>query len=1241
VNAKTIPVFLLFLVSTLLSCSTKQKEAKTKRTWHKAEGYRVAALVSFQNRKTGFEQLSPRRTGISFNDQISKEAITKNRFLLNGSGVAVGNINGDGRPDLYFTAIDGSNKLYLNEGNFHFKNITKSSSLALRDYKCTGTVFADVDGDGDLDLLVSTFGQGTILFLNDGKGHFRRDENSGLDSTTTGSTTMTLADINGDGYLDLYVAHYKKKTARDLYTARELAGTNVAERYGNGFRVKKQFRKDYTIIDSRMGPQLKEIGTEDELYLNRGSAGKEWQGFKKVTNLKDHFLNAQGKKVGLNKGWGLTALFEDINGDGLPDLYVANDYWMPDRIWINQGNAVFKQINPLHFRHMSFASMGVAVGDINNDGWPDLFVSDMLNPQYNLRLHQQRNIDPFKVHVGEVTNIPQYSRNMLFVSRGDSTFIETANYSGVAASGWTWGSTFMDVNLDGRQDLLVNTGYLYNVLDLDTQVLLSKEDKQYPRNLQKQQSEILQFPPLKLPNKAYRNDGGLKFTDVSKKWGFHGKDISQGMAVADLNGDGYLDLITNRMNQSAGIYKNTTGKPRIAIRLIGTRPNTQAIGAHVVLKDGMFSQHRQVVSGGNYLSGSDTQLMFAAPKKHVNYTLIIHWPDGKKSRIDSVRANHIYKINEDSIAIQKKTKSVPKVPKPAFKDVSARLHFKHHEDFYDDYKRQPLMPLKLSQLGPGMAWLDYNGDGRPDLVETSGKGGHFVVFENEGNGKFRKRMPRNIAGANTGDQTAVIGWRTSQGLNIVVGRSTYEQKTPGGPSAFYYLINGGHVVDKEQLPSSQSSTGPLAAADYNEDGTVDLFVGGRVIPGQYPKAASSRLYKNMGEHFVLDKANSKLLQKIGMVTGAVFTDYNEDGWPDLLLSTAWGSLKLFENDHGQFHNVTIQLGLGKYQGWWNGLAAGDFNNDGYPDIVATNWGTNSRYKLVSEHPMRMYYGYMDADGKMDIIQAEYDTSMEAYVPIRSLLFYSGFKPMRYRVKSYRDYAHSSLRKIIGPVLQSIPYKQINTLQTMVFINKGGKKFVAHSLPRVVQLTANFDAGVADYNNDGNEDVFLSQNFFDVPPGDARLDGGRGLWIKGDGNGHFMVVPGQKSGIKIYGEQRGAALGDFNGDGRVDLAVSQNGNQTKLYLNQTPNRGLRVRLVGPVGNRNAIGSSIRIVYADGTKGPRREIQAGSGYWSQNSFIQIMGYKDSSRPAAIAIRWPNGGKEKVPIQNGKWNYVVSDH
>jgi len=1231
----------LFSILILFSqCSSNYHTKNFTLKWHKSDGYKWADLKPNKNGSTGFKRLDSDETGISFVNNLSKKDYTKNTLFLNGSGVAAGDIDGDGLVDVYFTQLDGPNKLYQNLGKFHFRDITDSAGVALPDYKCTGAVFSDVNGDGKLDLLVSTYRHGTVLFLNKGKDHFIRDRKAGLDSTTVGGTTLTLADINGDGYLDLYVAHYRERTINDMYTPKERSPEKITNYQNGKYTIKKSFQGHYAIVTKyRNGkPNIREFGTTDELYLNKGGTGKNWKGFKKVKDLKAHFLNAKGEKTGLAKDWGLTARFEDINHDGLPDLYVCNDFWTPDRVWINQGNGVFKAMNPLNIRHYCFSSMSIAIGDINNDGNADMFVTDMQGATHQHRLREGENITPFLSHVGDISTQPQYSRNMLYINRGDNTFTETAYYSGVAASGWSWTTNFMDVNLNGREDLLVNTGNVYDVRDMDTQLYLNQQLKKHPYNMKKYRQGLLSYPPLQEVNKVYRNNGNLTFTDVSKKWGFHAKDVSQGLALADLNNDGTLDLITNRLNKPAGIYKNRTGAPRISVRLIGNAPNTQAIGARVVLHGGPLLQEKQVVSGGNYLSGSDPQLMFAAGKGKRNRSLIIYWPDGKTSTIHNIRANRMYAINEATIPTQKGRVKPRSFSKPIFKDVSKRLNFKEHEDTYNDFQRQPLLPLKLSQEDPGMAWIDYNEDGRPDLFETSGKGGAMALFKNEGHGRFRKVNLSGINKATNGDQTAVIGWRTANGTNLIVGRSDYEMSQPGGPSAYHYLIRHGRVVKKEPLPDSPSSTGPLAAADYNRDGSIDLFVGGRVIPGQYPKAASSALYKNINGHFVLDQTNSKLLNKIGMVTGAVFTDYNQDGWPDLLLSTSWGSLKLFQNDHGTFHNVTKQVGLNKYHGWWHGVATGDFNNDGYPDIVATNWGQNSQYHVVSGHPMRMYYNDMNSDGVLDIIQSNYDTKMKAYVPIKPLYDYYSLPLMASRIKSYHQYSSSPLKKIVGPALEIIPYKQINILQSMVFINKGGKHFVAHPLPRAAQLTANFDAGIADYNNDGNEDIFLSQNFFDLPRGESRLDGGRGLWLEGNGKGDFKAVPGQKSGIKVYGEQRGAALGDFNNDGRVDLAISQNAGQTKLYQNQTPKSGLRIRLVGPPQNRDAIGSSIRLRYKNGGEGPEREIQAGSGYLSQNSSNQVMGYKGNKMPESIELTWFNGKKEQVKLKGNKRYYVI---
>lgn len=1237
VNIKKL-ICLLILPFLFVQCTTERRNIELN--WNQADGYRWSELQLPRKGKAGFKQLSESETGITVQSFLAEESYINNSVLLNGSGVAAGDVNGNGWTDLYFTQIDGPNKLYLNQGDFQFIDISEEANVELKEYKSAGTVLADVNGNRHLDILVTTYQHGTTLLLNNGEGKFTRAKQSGLDSTTVGGTTMTLADIDGDGDLDLYVTHYIDERVRDLYSPGELLGSNVAVREGDRYNIKEEFRKFYTNISSVMGPTLREKGTRDELYLNQGGVGDDWKGFVKAENLKDHFLDENGGPLGFGEEWGLTARFEDMNGDGLPDLYVCNDFWTLDHFWINQGGGVFKKIDPLKYRHMSLSAMGIAVGDVNNDGQADFFVSDMLSPVHSERMRQIINLDPFPVEPGEIINQPQYTQNTLYINRGDNSYVETANYSGVDASGWSWATSFIDADLDGLQDLFITTGYQYDAQDLDSSARVSQSNEEEPYNLERYLSAKLHYPPLNLTNRIYKNEGDLKFSDVSSEWGFTQEDVSQGLAIADLNNDGALDMVSSRMNDPAAVYENTSGRDRVAVRLVGSAPNTQAVGANVTLSGVEPFQNKRIVSGGNYMSGSAPHLMFASDLDNTDQVLNITWPNGEKTTIESIRANRIYEIHQDSISVRSDSVASELSPQPVFEDVSDRITITDSENDFQDFRRQPMIPVMLSQLGPGVAWLDFNNNDREDFIQTSAEDGKLAVFRNEGEGRFSRQ---NIPGLDHeqnhgGDQTAVIGWRTDDGLNLVVGRSHYKLPTPGGPSAYHYLIRDGKVVNTQELPGTDSSTGTLAAADYNKNGTLDLFVAGRVIPGRYPEPASSALYTFDDEQFIRDETNSELLQDIGMVTGAVFTDYNNDNWPDLLISTEWGSLKLFENDQGRFRDVTEESGLDQYQGWWNGLATGDFNGDGLPDIIATNWGTNSRYKIVEGHPMRMYYGNIDGNNSLDIIQANYNTEMQEYVPIRRLNFYSGFMPMYSNLNSYQDYAESSLSDILGAMIEITPFKEINTLQSMVFINNGGQQFEAQPLPRTAQLTAGFSANVGDYNNDGNEDVFLSQNFFDIPPGDTRLDGGRGLWMKGDGSGQFTSVSGQESGVKIYGEQQGAALSDFNANGRVDLVVTQKGNRTKLYENQTEKRGFRISLTGSQNNRNAIGASIRLVYDNGQKGPRREVQAGAGYWSQNGAVQVMGYLEMEQPAAIEVRWPDGSFKEVPVEPGIWNYVI---
>ncbi len=1217
-NTNPVAFSILVLMSALLFACSHKKELK----WHREQGYKWTEISPDGSEQTGFKKLDPSGTGVTFENTASMDQVAENRNYLNGSGVAAGDFDGDGLVDLYFCDLSGPNRLYKNLGGMRFKDVTKDAGVALSDYNSTGAVFADVDGDGDLDLLVSSITKNNVLFLNDGNGHFEKK----ILGASDGSTTMALADIDGDGDLDLYVANYKKKTVRDLFSPQQLRLKKTVKMNNGTLTVLPPFDKYYEIVQTAKGPYREEIGAEDELFINDGHGN-----FKKATDLKNRFLNSNGKPLGLKRDWGLSARFHDLNGDGLPDLYVCNDFWTPDRVWINQGNGVFKAVDSTSIRNFSFSSMSVDFSDINRDGLTDIFATEMLSPDHQRRLQQ------FSDYLPAINGQPQYNKNSLYLNRGDGTYEEIGQYSGIDASGWTWACHFLDIDLDGYEDLICTTGHGFDYLDLDTQERLDQQDMRSGQI--KGNADILEYPKLKLINKFYRNNHDLTFSDQSKKWGFDEPDISQGMALADLDNDGDLDLVINRFNEQANIYENETSAPRVAVRLKGKAANTQGIGARITFLGGPVIQTKQVTSGGDYMSGSDPLTVFAADKDNKNQTISVLWPDGKQSKVDSVQADRIYEIDETGAEeVNPVTVSESVDKKPMFRDISNHINHIHHESKFNDFKVQPLLPEKLSQLGPGVAWIDYDRDGDDDLFIGSGKGGRLSVFENLRNGRFKPVDLGNVTGIAPGDQAAIIGWDEDNYVNVVVGSANYEQGSANAPSANIFHIRNNHVSSATMIPGILSTTGPIAAADYNSDGNLDLFVGGRFKPGKYPQNADSRLFKYVNGHYTLDKLNSQQLENIGLVTGVVFTDYDGDGDPDLLLSTEWGSLILFRNDKGVFHNVTKQVGLDKYDGWWNGVATGDFNNDGRPDIIATNMGLNGTYKIENpEFPLKMYYSDINSNGRIDIVETLFDKGSNSYVPRRRLYELGSIANIMGSITSNRQFAHSSLDEIFGPNFKSIvPSKEINSLKTMIFISNG-TSFTAHALPLQAQLSASIDATVADFNNDGNEDLFLGQNFFDFPPNEPRQDAGRGLLLLGNGHGDFKSVPGDESGIEIEGAQRGAAISDVNGDGRTDLVVSQNGGATKLYLNQFPRQGLDIRLVGPPANKSGIGSSIRLVYKDGKMGPRREIQAGSGYWSQNSTIQVLGV--SEEPKKIEVTWFDGTKKTIDLSGKiKKRYVI---
>lgn len=1181
----------------------------------------------------GFRLVAPAMTGLFFTNWLSMDRYLTNQILLNGSGVAAGDVDGDGWCDLYFCGLDRSNALFRNLSGWKFHDTTREAGVGMDGTDSTGAAFADVDGDGDLDLLVNTVSSGTVLFLNDGRGHFRESGqrlNPGLSGTS-----LALADAEGDGDLDLYIANYRSVTIRDQpntrFSLRTIDGqpqvVSVDGRPVSDPDLADRFVFHVSGQDGRGRFAYEENG-EPDVFLRNDGAGR----FVPVAPADSMFLDEEGKPLAKAPlDWGLSVMFRDLNRDGAPDLYVCNDFKSPDRIWMNDGRGRFRALSPLALRQTCLSSMGMDVADLNRDGFDDLFVVDMLSRDHVFRMSQRIDIKPEALPLGAIENRPQYPRNMLYLGRGDGTWAECAQLSGLEASEWSWTPVFLDVDLDGYEDLLISNGFERDGMNADVlrQIEARKKEKTLSSLEQLQLRKL--FPRLDTGNLAFRNLGDLKFQDVSVQWGFDLRGISHGMCLADLDNDGDLDVAINNLNAAASLYRNEAGGPRVAVRLKGLAPNTRGIGARIKVTGGPVSQTQEMICGGRYLSSDEAIRVFAAGALTNQLTIEVVWRSGKRSLVADVRANYIYEIDERPAVA---SSPITNRPLAHFEDVSSLLAHQHHEEFFDDFAVQPTLPHRLSQLGPGVSWFDVDGDGWDDLMIGSGRNGKVAVFRNNRAGGFTRMSEAPLAQAITRDQTAVLGWRREDDTVVLLaGSANYEDGLTNGSVVRQFDLAGKAIRD--QLPGQGSSTGPLAMADVDGDGRLDLFVGGRVVHGRYPAPASSLLFLGRSGGFELDRGNSAAFANVGLVSGAVFTDLDGDADSDLVLACDWGPLRFFRNERGRFApwdwklawdgsgsldaRVNQIANLSALTGCWNGVTAADFDGDGRLDLAASNWGRNTRYESFRARPVRMFHGDLMNDGVHHVVEGYVDAATERLLPLQPFHVMGLAMPaMRERVGGFGNYARAGLPEIYGDAWKRMRELQVVCLESMVFLNRGDH-LQAVVLPLEAQMSPAFGICAGDLDGDGREDLFLSQNFFAVAPDISRLDSGRGLWLRGDGEGGFAAVPGQESGLLIHGEQRGAALSDYDGDGRLDLAVGQNGAETRLFRNRVAKPGLRVRLAGPPGNPSGIGAWLRMV-AGGVSGPVRELHAGAGYWSQDGAVQVMSTTQSA--SQLWVRWPNG-------------------
>ena len=1204
------------------------------------EGCRFASLPVPATGRPGFTLLKPTQTGIAFSNLLSDATVAQNRLLEIGSGVALGDVDGDGWVDIYFCRLEGDNALYRNLGNWKFEDITARAGVGCPGQFSTGCVLADLDGDGDLDLLVNSLGGGTRVFFNDGHGQFTEKTDTGL-ARRFGATSMALADVEGDGDLDLYVTNYRTDTFHDqppglrLQTRPQPDGTVILE-------PRERFVGVPTLAG---GMEAIERGEPDMFYVNR-----EGRRFVPVPWKVGLFLDEEGAVLSTaTTDWGLAVMFRDLNGDGLPDLYVSNDFvFWKDRVWLNQGGKRFQAPPRSAFRCFSLSSMVADVADINRDGFDDIFVADMLSPRRESRAWQRPDTLDGTVSwpIEDPGFAPEVTHNTLQVARGDGTFAEVARLAGVSATDWTWSAVFLDVDLDGWEDLLIANGSNHDVQDTDVMGQIARSGgwgtpEQRLRNLAK-------LPRRSTPSMALRNRHDLTFEDRSTAWGFDATGVAQGMAMADLDNDGDLDVVINCLNAPARVYRNESTAPRLALRLRGARANTRGIGAKMKVIGGPVTQTQEMIAGGRYLSGDDAMRVFAAGEAR-ELEVEITWRNGQRSVVKGVKPNRVYEIIESATPPAPPAPPAPAPPAPLFEEILVSFQHTHTDALFNDFERQLLLPRKLSTLGPGIGWADADGDGHDDLIIGGGKEGRLAIFRGDGHGGMTEWTNAPWPRSNVRDQTTVLLWQGPDGgARLLAGESNWEDADTNAPPFRQFGLDPNSAPPAQSpRPSQLSSTGPLALADVDGDGQLDLFVGGRVIAGRYPEPADSHLLRQQAGAFAVAQS----FPALGLVSGAVFTDLDGDGDPDLALACEWGPIHLLRNDGGKLiaWNPAVRwpdapsLGvrfptLEKMTGWWNGVAAGDFDGDGRMDLAISNWGRNWRTDQPPnvEIAVQLFYGDFADNGIVQTLLASADPWLSKVTPWRERkAVVAAIPAVAERFPTHHLYGRASVEEVLGGKSAAARRWEGAMPDSMVLLNRGDY-FEARPLPIEAQFSPAFGISVGDWDGDGHEDLFLAQNFFGVDAETARQDAGAGLVLLGDGRGRFRALRPQESGIAIYGEQRGSAVADMDGDGRADLAVAQHGGATRLFRNARGKPGLRVTLRGPKGNPTGVGAMVRLKFGD-RFGPAREIHAGSGYWSQDSATLVLAAPTA--PDAVQVRWPGGQARDWPWPMGAKAVEVS--